>query len=244
MDDNVQTGSVSEGTESKQGEAEAQKQGEVSQEATSKEGTTPQSLTLEQVKEIIKESLAAERQKIKQSVADKSNFEIEKALKRANLAESTLQGIIPELDEDTRNKLELQRLRGQAAQYQTKEQQEEAKRQYDEFHQTFETQMSEFITETGIDPSDKRIDWAKDAKDAFEMQKRIHSSVTKIMKENTKAADDKRSQDLKDLEAKLRKDLGLDSVDTSTPIAPRKDVGKMTASELIKEGLKEGQKKK
>ena len=222
-----------------------------STEAEKPEPPQPQPLTEDVLKQRIDEAvgkaLGEQTEKAKreiQSIKDKSRQEIETLVRRANVAETTLQGIIPELDEDTRNKLELQRLRGQAAQYQTKEQQEEAKRQYDEFHQTFETQMSEFITETGIDPSDKRIDWAKDAKDAFEMQKRIHSSVTKIMKENTKAADDKRSQDLKDLEAKLRKDLGLDSVDTSTPIAPRKDVGKMTASELIKEGLKEGQKKK
>jgi len=233
-----------------------QPKGDVSQETLSTEAKKleppqPQPLTEDVLKQRIDEAvgkaLGEQTEKAKreiQSIKDKSRQEIETLVRRANVAETTLQGIVPELDEDTRNKLELQRLRGQAAQYQTKEQQEEAKRQYDEFHQTFETQMSEFITEAGIDPSDKRIDWAKDAKDAFEMQKRIHSSVTKIMKDNQKAADDKRSQDLKDLEAKLRKDLGLDSVDTSTPIAPRKDVSKMTASELIKEGLKEGQKKK
>jgi len=242
MDDNVQPGSVSEGTEST---GETPKPGEVSQEAPSKEGTTPQSLTPEQVKEMIKESLAAEREKIKQSVADKSKFEIEKALKRANVAESTLQNIIPELDEETRNKIELHRLRGQAAQYQTREQEEDAKRQYDEFHQTFNAQMEEFITDLGIDPTDKRIDWGKDAKDPFEMQKRIHSSATKILKENKKAEDEKRSQDIKDLEAKLRKDLGLDSVDTANPIsAPKKDISKMSASEKIRAGLEEGQKKK
>ena len=233
-----------------------QPKGDVSQETLSTEAEKPeppqpQPLTEDVLKQRIDEAvgkaLGEQTEKAKreiQSIKDKSRQEIETLVRRANVAETTLQGIVPDLDEETRNKLELQRLRGQAAQYQTKEQQDEAKRQYDEFHQTFETQMSEFITETGIDPSDKRIDWAKDAKDAFEMQKRIHSSVTKIMKENQKTADDKRSQDLKDLEAKLRKDLGLDSVDTSNPVAPKKDDKNKTASDWIKEGVKEGQKKK
>lgn len=221
-------------------------------ETPTPEPTQPQPLTEDVLKQRIDEALSkslgeyTEKAKREiQGVKDKSRKEIEALARRANVAETTLQGIIPELDEETRNKLELQRLRGTVAQHQTREQEEETKRQYDEFHQTFETQMAEFITETGIDPTDKRIDWAKDAKDAFEMQKRIHSSVTKIMKEEKKATDEKRSQDLKDLETKLRKDLGLDSVDTSNPIsAPKKDISKMSASELIREGLKEGQQKK
>ena len=223
MDDIVQQDSVSEGTELQQSETSveevAAKEGEVSEGTTSKEGETPQSLTPELVREMIKESLATEREKIRQSVADKSRFEFEKALKRASVAESTLQNIIPELDEETKTKIELARLRGQAAQYQTKEQEDEARRQYEEFHQTFNAQMTEFITDSGIDPNDKRIDWGKDAKDAFEMQHRIHTSVAKILKENKKSEDEKRSQEIKDLETKLRKELGLDSVDTSNPVS-------------------------
>lgn len=180
-----------------------------------------------------------------QSIKDKSRKEIEALARRASVAETTLSGVLPELDEDARTKIELARLRGQAAVYQTKESEEDARRQNEEFYGTFTANMTEFITESGIDPNDKRIDWAKDAKDGFEMQKRIHSSVAKIQKDDRKVADEKRSQEIKDLETKLRKDLGLDSVDTSNPVsAPKKDVNKMTASELIKEGLKEGQKKK
>ncbi len=230
----VQSGSVSEGTES-----------------TEVIEPQPQPLTEDILKQRIDEAvgkaLGEQTEKAKreiQSFKDKSKTEFEALVRRANVAETTLQGIVPELDEETRNKLELQRLRGTVAQHQTREQEEEAKRQYDEFHQTFNAQMTEFITESGIDPADKRIDWGKDAKDALEMQHKIHSSVAKIMKEEKKATEEKRSQDLKDLEAKLRKDLGLDSVDTSNPVAPKKDVSKMTSKDWIKEGLKEGQKKK
>jgi len=42
------------------------------------------------------------------------------------------------------------------------------------------------------------------------------TSVARIQKENIKAAGEKQKQEFKDLEAGLRKDLGLDSVDTST----------------------------
>ena len=237
---------------------DVQPKGDVSQETPSVEAETPtpeppqpQPLTEDVLKQRIDEAvgkaLGEQTEKAKreiQSVKDKSKAEIEQAYRRAYTAETTLQGIVPELDEDTRNKLELHQLRGVAAQYQSKEQEDAQRQQMETFVQTFNSQMNQFITDAGIDPADKRIDWGKDAKDYFEVQQRVLSSVNKIQKENTKAADEKRSQDLKDLEAKLRKDLGLDSVDTSTPIAPRKDVGKMTPSELIKEGLKEGQKKK
>ena len=239
-------------------EKDVQPKDDVSQKTPSIEAETPtpeppqpqpltEDILKQRIDEAVGKALGEQTEKAKreiQSVKDKSKTEIEALIRRASVAETTLQGIVPELDEETRTKLELQQLRGTVAQHQTREQQEEAKRQYDEFHQTFNAQMTEFITDAGIDPADKRIDWGKDARDPMEMQHKIHTSVTKILKENKKTEDEKRSQDLKDLEAKLRKDLGLDSVDTSTPIAPRKDVSKMTASELIKEGLKEGQKKK
>jgi hypothetical protein len=241
MDDNTvqPTGDVSQETPS------------IVSEAPTPEPTQPQTLTedilKQRIDEALNKALGEHTEKAKreiQSIKDKSKTEIEALYRRANIAETTLQGIIPELDEETRNKLELQRLRGTVAQHQTKDQEEETRRQAEEFYQTFDTQMTEFITEAGVDPSDKRIDWARDAKDGFEMQKRIHSSVAKILKEEKKVTDEKRSQEIKDLEMKLRKDLGLDSVDTTNPVAPQKDVSKYTASDWIKEGLKEGQKKK
>jgi hypothetical protein len=224
MDDkDVQKGAVSEGTESK-GEVSTEettsqvtKEGEVSQETTSKGKEAPELLTPEQVKEIVRESLAVEREKIKQSVADKTRFEVEQALRKAQIAEATLDKFAPELDEETRNKLELHRLRSKDAVYQTREQEEAARRQADEFFSTFNAQMTKFITDAGIDPDDKRIDWGKDAKDALEMQQRILSSVNKIQKENSKMAEQKLEQHLKEETAKMRKELGLDSVDTSTP---------------------------
>ena len=242
MDDNVQEGSVSEGTESQE-----LKQGEVSQEATSKEGIIPQSLTPDQIKEIIKESLSVEREKIRQSVADKSRYEVEQALKRATTAEQTLlhmKGSLKDVDPDTLKDLELAELRARVGISQGMEQEASIRQQQTDFDQKFHTGVKTHIAELGIDPNDKRLDWADDAKDYLEKRQRIDGSIRKVIKENTEKEKEGLSRQMKEMEAKLRQELGLDSVDTSNPVAPRKDIGKMTPSELIKEGLNEGQKKK
>ena len=64
---------------------------------------------------------------------------------------------------------------------------------------------------------DKNIDWGdRDNLSLTDRQGKILASVGKIQKDNAKLADDTRKQEFTDLEARLRKDFGLDSVDTTT----------------------------
>jgi len=111
------------------------------------------------------------------------------------------------------------------------------------FNQKFDEQMGQFITNMGIDVNDKRLDKGADAKDYWEKQQRILASVSKIQKENQKDAEEKLTQQQKDFEAKIRKDLGLDTEDTSTPTGVSVDWRKLPAEEKIKAGLKESKPK-
>ena len=77
--------------------------------------------------------------------------------------------------------------------------------------------MSETIKGLDIDINDPRLDWADDAEDSIAATRRIMSSVSKIKKEEAKKMGDKGSQAMKDLEARLRKELGLDSADKTAP---------------------------
>lgn len=78
--------------------------------------------------------------------------------------------------------------------------------------------MEDAIKEVGIDWADKRLDRAEDATDAKTAQKRIWASVARIQKETTAAQEARLKADFKALESKLRQELGIDSVDTSTPV--------------------------
>ena len=75
--------------------------------------------------------------------------------------------------------------------------------------------MTGIIEKFGIDPNDKRLDLAEDAEDSIVATDRIMSSISTNMKEDAKKADEKRSQELKDFEVRIRKDLGVDSADNT-----------------------------
>lgn len=102
----------------------------------------------------------------------------------------------------------------------------------------FESNIRQHITDLGIDPEDKNIDWGdSDNLSLTDRQGKILASVGKIQKENAKLVKDEAEQKFKDLEAGLRKDLGLDKVDitTSAGVASGSDadfMGKFGSGEL------------
>jgi len=209
---------------------------EVSADVTT-EGTTlpevetpqPLSLTEEQINTKISEAVSKELEIAKreiQSAKDKSTAEVTSALKRAKLAETTLQsmrGSLKEADPEVAQTLELAELRARDQHYKESEGQDYARQQQTVFDQSFHTQMNQFIVGMGIDPNDPKIDWGTDATNYLDKQQRILSSLGGIQKANSKTAEEKRSQEVKELEAKLRKELGLDSVDTSSPVGTGSD---------------------
>lgn len=203
----VQSEEVSQETKSTEAETETT-------QTETQEQTTPQFLTREEVQQMLTE----ERDKIKQSSRDISRKEIEDAQRRVGLAEDTLAGYDKGLGQLDPEQAELIRLRAESTAHRRGDAEEARRQQMTVFDKSFTANMNQFITSAGLDPNDKRIDWAEDVTtgDYLAKQQRILASVTKIQKDEAKVADDRRSQEFKDMEDRLRKDLGFDSVDTST----------------------------
>jgi hypothetical protein len=212
-----------------------QKEGTVSTETVSKTDLAgavapdavvnqAQPLTQEAISKQIEDALAPIKEATKreiQSVKDKAKTEVDKAIRKAELAENTLnqaRAKLRETNPEVVAELEAAELKETVRHYKSRDAEEQTQQQFAQFDQTFKTNVNQFVTELGLDPNDKRIDWGDDAKDYLDKQSRILKSVTAIQKAETKKADEKRSQEVKDIEARLRKDLGLDSVDTGNPV--------------------------
>ena len=90
---------------------------------------------------------------------------------------------------------------------------EEAKREFFEI-------TKERLGDMGIDLNDGRIDWAEDATDIRRANDRILKSAAKIIKEDKGKLEEnilKRvREEMKDSEANLRREAGIDSVDNTT----------------------------
>lgn len=201
----VQKDEVPEGTESQEAKPE---EGEKPPE----EKAEPQYLTKEQVQEM----LADEREKGRQSARDISRSQIERTRSSGNIADDydqSLGGIDPEQRARIKAEAKLkgfEREKRETAQSQIMEQ----------AMKDFEGSLTELITGLGLNPDDKRLDWARDLPPNTPgyfntRQGKIFKSIASIQKEEVKVADDKRSTEMKDLEDRLRKEFSGDSVDTS-----------------------------
>lgn len=178
----------------------------------------PQPLTAEQearIQQIISEQTESARREI-QSAKDRGKAEVVAAQRRAGLAEGTLAGYDRGLGQLDPEQAELIRLRAKDTGRLQADAMDAQRREGEVFYQQFRDSATRFVTTMGVDPNDKRIDWGQDAQNAWDAKARIEASVATILADDRKVADDKRSQESKDLEARLRKDLGIDSVDTSS----------------------------
>ena len=150
---------------------------------------------------------------------------------KASAYETSFKG----LDEDTQRDIELARLREESKFNQSTAQEETQKQQQAAYYQQMNDSLSEEVRSWGIEPDDKRIDFASDAPDYFTGRKRFSDSLQKIVRENQKKTEEKQGQDFKDLESKLRKDLGIDSVDTTAGGS-----GESDSDAVFKKGLGDG----
>ena len=155
-----------------------------------------------------------------QSQQDRNKTELARAQKRAQLAENVLGSArthIQTLDPEIAKELELATYRAKEQGRTTMEQEENAAQQQAEFHQNFIGRQTKFITDLGLDPKDKRIDWGSDAKDYLDAMERIQGSVAKLQKENVQAIQSGLEARLKVLEAKVKaEETEANSVETST----------------------------
>jgi hypothetical protein len=196
----------------------------------------PQPLTEEVINKRISEAIASATEKATreiQSVKDKSKAEIERAQNEAKLHRetfSTFKSTLGELEPEVANKLELAELKAKDRAFQSAQQSEQVAKQQQETLEKFNSNMTQFITESGLDPTDKRVDWGSDAQTLLDKQAKILASVAKIHKANAKDSSEKQSQLIKDEIAKVRKELNLDSVDTSNSVG----IGSSSKADLNK----------
>uniref|UniRef100_A0A6H1ZZD6 Uncharacterized protein n=1 Tax=viral metagenome TaxID=1070528 RepID=A0A6H1ZZD6_9ZZZZ len=175
-----------------------------------KEGGAPdQPLSEARVRELLSELVEPFKRQA-QSASDRAQA----ALDRARLAEDTLAGMEGGLREIDPDATELARLKARDRHYQARDAFERQRQQMVAVDQSFHANMHQFITEAGVDPNDKGIDWGNDAKDYWEKQRRILVSVGKIQKGKI----DRTKQDAEDKVAKERREAGIDSVDSSASL--------------------------
>lgn len=175
-----------------------------------------QPLTREEMKRLIAEESEKARELGRREMQGIKDKEVAQALKRAKYAEDISANMEAGYREIDPQAAELARLRGLEKYHLGDQQRQQLEQQVAASKQVFYESMAQSITEMGVDTDDKRIDWAADAPDPATAQRRILSSVGKIQREEAKAEKGRIEQQLKDAEAKIRKDLGLDSVETAT----------------------------
>ncbi len=236
MEEN-QTGAVSE-------EGTVSKEGEVSGGTESKEASP---LTAEQASKMIADALAEQdRQygKKLQSLTDQSAYlksQLAEAKQKGDVSHSTLEtlkGRVREADPDLLKDVEAAELKTKLSQYERSESDMRIQSQVMEFDKKFHNQLGDLLDGFDIDPADERIDWGTDAKDYLDKQGRIIASLKKIRVEDKKKEKVEQGKKFDDFKLSLRKELGLDSVDTSNPVAPKEDTTKYTPNDWIRKGLK------
>ncbi len=216
---------------------------DVSEEATPVVETPKPTADEATLEKLVAKKLDELTPRIFQSLRDKAKFEANEAVLRA---QREAQGYKLEADELAQQlgavdpqQAELARLRSRDRRYRETETQDAQKRQLTEFDEQFKGSISDALKAMDIDPSDTRIDWADGTSNYIDRQKKILASAAKISKENQTKAQEIFAKKLADeITVKVRKELGVDSVDTSAPsgaggsnkLTPEK-VAKMTPDE-------------
>jgi len=187
------------------------------------EETKAPELSEERIKKIIAEQFEGQMYRIKDSAKTTVRKELDEALRRADLAErkaKLYEGSFSDLDEDAKAQLELRKLRSEVEFNKSKEIEERTLKQREEYGQKLEQSLKEEAIALGLDPLDKRIDYANDAPDYFAGRKRFTESTAKLVKENRDNLEKTLKQEaenrFKQFEADFRKKYGMDSQDTTT----------------------------
>ena len=187
----------------------------------------PQPLTEQKVADMIAEATAKAVREAKelgkrelQSQQDRNKAELARLERRAQLSEGQSSAALTHLrstNPEVAKEFELAQLRAERDGRTTLEQEEGLAKQQAEFHEKFHTNLNQFITNLGVDPKDKRIDWAEDSQDYLEAQQRILASAAVIQKENIQTIQSSLETRLKALEAKAREETNeANSVETTT----------------------------
>ena len=179
----------------------------------------PQPLTEERVQQLIAEATQKAIEQGKdlgkremQSIKDREVAEISRKARQAEARLGAYDSNLANLDETTREAIETARLKGDNKYYQDILQEEENRKQQDAYFEQMSQSLRDEVTALGIDPNDKRIDYAREEGDYFKGRQRFTGSLSKILKTNQDAFSKNLETQTKEIEMRLRKELGLDTV--------------------------------
>ncbi len=155
-----------------------------------------------------------------QSAKDKSIAEVERARRQAEEHFTNAMRTVVGDDPDLQTKAQLAQYQARERLSQQKTYEDMSHRQQEEFDKNFKDANSQFVTDLGINPEDKRIDWGDGEGNYLERMKRIQKSVAQITKEQKKALEDNYAvldKRIKEIEGKAKKQENIEanSVDTS-----------------------------
>lgn len=177
---------------------------------------------------VLAEAKEAGRREL-QSQQDRNRAEALKLAQRARTAETSLSAVksrLSELDPETAKDLELSELRAQRGMWSQAEQEEQIRQQQAEFQNQFRQRQTQYIQSLGLDPGDKRIDWADDAANYLDAMTRTLNSVAQLQKEQVqtvKAGLEKRLSELQEGMKKLNIDVNSVSTTASQGAGPGSD---------------------
>lgn len=199
---------------------------EVAPSVASEPPKPPETLTKAEVEKMIAEATAKAVEQAKeigrrelQSQQDRNRAEIERANRRAQIAEqsvNTLRTRVKETDPELEKDLRLAEYETRDRMTQQELMQERQRQEYENAQNAFVQTLADHVNELGIDPKDSRLNWGSGG-NFFARQQAFLKSVATIQKQNMQALNEKIAKQPKEIENKIRQELGLDSVDTSIP---------------------------
>jgi len=157
-----------------------------------------------------------------QSSQDRNRAEVARAERRARLAEGTLGAThtqLQALDPDVAKEMELAQLRAEKAGRLTLDQEATLAQQQEVQGKALQDSLNAHLAALGIDPNDKRIDWATDSNNYVQGRSRFDASVAQIVKEDKQTMQTGLEQRLKSLETQMTAaGIEANSVTTATPV--------------------------
>jgi len=157
-----------------------------------------------------------------QSAQDKNRAELARAERRARLAEGSLGASrtqLQSLDPEVAKEMELAELRAERAGRLTLEQEDALRQQQEVQGRALSDSLHAHLTALGIDPNDKRIDWATDSTNYVQGRSRFDASLAQIIKEEKQTMQNSLEKRLKDLEAKMvQAGIDVNSVSTAASV--------------------------
>lgn len=182
----------------------------------------PKYLTVEDFEARAAALVAQAKETGRREMQSEKDREVSGAIRRARELEielSTMTDSFKNLDPETLKDIELQRYRGREISQRQLDAEEGNRQAVEATINQFYTNLSEHVKELGIDPTNKSLDWGNPAESLTVRQNKFLKSVAKVQKDQSKVREDAISNRLKDETAKMRKELGLESVDRTPSVA-------------------------